>query len=126
MSHHEHDHDQHGCADAERRGPDTSFLDLEISKVLFSEADGIAREAFRELLKEAAKRRLEQRWGDRITALANLAIDELIADAEANMEIEAKIAARNEARKAVEERVAEILSHGEADRDGIDEPDESE
>jgi histone H3/H4 len=125
MSHHDHDHDHdHECRDHHRRdhdrgGPDTRFLDLEISKVLFSEADGVTREAFRELLKEAAKRRLQERWGDRITALANLAIDELLEDVAANSEIEAKIAARNEARRTLEDRVSEILarpaSAGESD-----------
>lgn len=107
MSHHD-DH-QHDHRDQDRGGPETNFLDLELSKVLYSEADGVTREAFRELLKEAAKRRLQERWGDRIVALANLAVDELLADAEANLEIEAQIGARNRARRAVEERVAEIL-----------------
>jgi histone H3/H4 len=114
MSHH-HDHDHDHCNDNDRRdqergGPDTRFLEFELSKVLFSEAEGVAREAFRELLKEAAKRRLQERWGDRISALANLAIDELIEDAAANFEIEAKIAARNQARRALEDRVSEILA----------------
>jgi hypothetical protein len=116
MSHHEHDHDQdHDCREDDRRdhdrgGPDTRFLDFEISKVLFSEAEGVARDAFRELLKEAAKRRLQERWGDRIEALANLAIDGLLDDAAANFEIEAKIAARNQARQALDDRVSEILA----------------
>ncbi|HVH98628.1 MAG TPA: hypothetical protein VM869_07955 [Enhygromyxa sp.] len=116
MSHH-HDHDHHhDHCDREQPqqqqggGPDTRFLEFELSKVLFSEAEGVAREAFRELLKEAAKRRLQERWGDRIDALANLAIDELIDDATANFEIEAKIAARNQARRTLEDRVSEILS----------------
>jgi histone H3/H4 len=113
MSHHEHDHDHdhdHDHGDQARGGPDNGFLDLEISKVMYSEAEGITREAFRELLKEAAKRRLLERWGDRITALANLAVDELLDDVAANLEIEARIGARNHARKAVEERVTEILA----------------
>lgn len=111
MSHH-HDHDHDDCQPPQQQpgGPDTRFLDFEISKVLFSEAEGVAREAFRELLKEAAKRRLQERWGDRINALAKLAIDELIEDATANFEIEAKIAARNQARRALEDRVNEILA----------------
>lgn len=114
MSHHEdHDHDHgHGHDHRDRGGgaPDTQFLDLELSKVLFGEADSITREAFRELLKDAAKRRLLERWGQRITALAELAVDELIADAEANLEIEARIAARTQARAQLDDRVAAILA----------------
>lgn len=115
MSHdHDHDHDHghdHDDRDEKNGAPDTGFLDLEISKVLYSEAESITREAYRELLKDAAKRRLEERWGDRIAALANLAVDELIDDAEANLEIEAKIAGRTQAREAVEERINAILGH---------------
>lgn len=122
MSHHEdrdHDHndDDHG---RERGGPDTDFLDLELAKVLYSEAEGVTREAYRELLKEAAKQRLLERWGDRITALANLAVDELIDDAEASLEIEARIAARNQGRRAVEDRVTQILGHTAADNESDD------
>lgn len=109
MSHHDdHDHD-HDRRDPNRGGPNTGFLDLELSKVLYSEAESVTRVAFRELLKDAAKRRLQERWGERIEQLANLAIDELLADAEANLEIEATIAGRTRAHRAVEDRVAEIL-----------------
>lgn len=126
MSHHDHHHDcqdhdhdhGHGHAHAEG-GPDTGFLDLELSKVMYAEAEAVTREAFRELLKEAAKRRLLERWGDRITALADLAVDELIDDAEANLEIEARIATRNHARQTVEDRVGAILSrNSNADESG--------
>ncbi len=110
MSHHEdRDHDQQDHDHDQRGGPDTGFLDLEPSKVLYAEAEAITREAYRELLKEAAKQRLLERWGDRITALAKLAVDELIADTEANLEIEARIAARNQGRRAVEDHVGAIL-----------------
>ncbi len=109
MSHHEGDHDHHDDHPHGEGGPDTGFLDLELSKVLYAEAEAVTREAYRELLKEAAKRRFLERWGDRIIALANLAVDELIDDAEANLEIEARIAARNQGRRAVEDRVSEIL-----------------
>jgi hypothetical protein len=122
MSHnHEHDH-EHDCSEHEHEshgGPDTGFLDLELSKVMYAEAEGVTREAFRELLKEAAKRRLLERWGDRIAELANLAVDELIDDAEANLEIEARIAARNHAKQAVEDRVGAIFGRSSsADESG--------
>jgi hypothetical protein len=114
---HEHDghdgHDHGGHEDAGHEhadgGTDTRFLDLELSKVLFGEAESITRKAFRELLEEAAKQHLRERWGERIHALAVLAVDELIADAEASLEIEARIAARNQAREGLDDRVAAIL-----------------
>jgi len=120
---HRHDH-QDDCQDHEQHGrphgrPNTEFLDLELSKVMYAEAEGVTREAFRELLKEAAKRRLLERWGDRITELANLAVDELLDDAEANLEIEARIAARNHARQSVADRVEAILGRSSgADESG--------
>ncbi|MFO7562345.1 MAG: hypothetical protein R6X02_06850 [Enhygromyxa sp.] len=109
-----HDHDQHDHHDHEHReeqrgGPDTRFLDLELSKVLYSEAEAATRQAFRALLEDSAKRRLQERWGDRIDALAQLAVDQLLADAEANLEIEARIGERSRTRRAVEERLGEIL-----------------
>lgn len=122
MSHHNHDHGheqgehEHGGQGQGGNGPDTRFLDLELSKVLFDEAESITRKAFRELLEEAAKQHLRERWGERIQALAVLAVDELIADAEANLEIEARIAARNQARENLEDRVAAILGRSTNDR----------
>jgi histone H3/H4 len=110
--HHDHDHDHEHEHDDRRENegaPDTGFLDLEISKVLFSEAEAVTREAYRELLKEAAKRRLQERWGDRITALATLAVDELLDDVDANLAIEAQISARKQARQTIEDRVGTIL-----------------
>jgi hypothetical protein len=127
--HEQHDHDcHHGHGhdhDHGHGGPDTSFLDLEMSKVLYSEAETVTREAYRELLKEAAKRHLEARWGDRISALAKLAVDELIDDAEASLAIEAQIEARNHSRQAVEDRVSEIMamtSSGDQSDDANDDP----
>ena len=92
MSDNEH-HDQGGGGN----GPDTSFLDFELDKVMYDEAEAVVREAFRELLKDAAKRRIQDTWGKRIEALAALAVDEALADNDANFAIQAQIAARNEA-----------------------------
>ncbi|MFV8749456.1 hypothetical protein ACNOYE_02765 [Nannocystaceae bacterium ST9] len=121
MSHHDHDceHEhhhhahEHAAEPAQAGGPDTRFLDLEISKVLFDEAEGITRKAFRELLEEAAKRHWLARYGQRIDALARLAVDQLIADIEANQRIEATIAERERSRGDLDARVQAILAGGE-------------
>ena len=78
--------------------------------VLFDEAEGITRKAFRELLEEAAKRQFQARFGDRIEALAKLAVDELIADIEANLQVEATIAARQRDKAGLDARVQAILA----------------
>jgi hypothetical protein len=115
--HHEHEGDEHESDEHEAGGKpqggarnDTGFLDLEISKVLFDEAEGITRKAFRELLEEAAKRQFQARFGDRIEALAKLAVDELIADIEANLQVEATIAARQRDKAGLDARVQAILA----------------
>jgi hypothetical protein len=89
--------------------PDTRFLDLEASKLFYGMAQGVTREALSELMREAAKRHLKEAWGDRIEALAALAVEELLADMEANLDIESKIAARSAGRRATEERLAKIF-----------------
>jgi hypothetical protein len=123
MSDHDHDHDQEcqqGQQGQQGGGPDTGFLDFELHKVMFDEAESIVREAYRELLKDAAKQRLEARWGDRITALANLAVDEAMADADANLEIQALIEARNEARRGIDARVQGIIRGDAGDTSDTD------
>src|SRR5688572_18504251 len=75
MSHHEHD-DTCGHEAESGGGPDTGFLDFELHKVMYDEAESIVREAYRELLKDAVKQHLSKTWGARITALAQLAADE--------------------------------------------------
>jgi len=106
---HHHPHEHGGGHGPPRSAPDTKFLDLEVSKVLFGEAEGVARHAFRELLVEAAKRRWQERWGDRIDALAKLAVDELLADIEANLTVEGAIQGRKRNRSATDERLRAIL-----------------
>jgi len=88
----------------------TDFLDLEISQVLYGEAAGVAREAFRELLKDAVKARLAQRFGAKIDALAKLAADELLDDVETNLSIEALINDRKQSRRGREEAIRRIFS----------------
>ena len=99
-----------------RDGPDsdTRFLQLEMSQVMYSEAEAVTRPAFRELLLEAAKDRLRERFGEKITALANLAVDELLDGAQASFEIEARIQQQGEERRPSRERLREILAAGPA------------
>ncbi|MGB1276052.1 MAG: hypothetical protein ACPG77_09905 [Nannocystaceae bacterium] len=99
--------DDHGDKKS-RGGPD--FLDLELSKVLMSEASGVTREAFRDLLKDAAKARFQERYGDQIQALANLAVDELLADMATNLAIESQIADREQRRRDVGDQARACLT----------------
>jgi len=118
--------DGHGCADRggprERReepcrehedGPDTRFLQLEMSQLLYAGAESVTKDAFRELLLEAAKARLRERFGDKIAGLAELAVDELLNDVLASLEIEARISARSRERDRRQDRLRDIF----ADRD---------
>jgi hypothetical protein len=90
--------------------PDSAFLDLEISKVLYGEASGLAREAARELMKDVIKQRLKERLGDKLEAIARLAADDIADDVEANLDIEARIAERGAARKSAEARLKEAIA----------------
>src|SRR5262245_2926929 len=91
-------------------GTDTRFLQLEMSQVLYGEAEEVARPAFRELLREAAKERLRERFGQEIAALAQLAVDELLTDMQASFEIEDRIQRNNEERSPPRERLRELLA----------------
>ena len=62
--HHEGHHHEgrgphgHGGGGDEHRGPpDSGFLDLEMSKVMYAEAAELAKEAGREIMREAIKAR---------------------------------------------------------------------
>ena len=91
-------------------GADTRFLQLELSQVMYAEAEAVARPAFRDLLLEAAKDRLRERFGEEITALAQLAVDELLKDVQASFEIEAQIQGYNEERRPPRERLREVFA----------------
>lgn len=93
--------------------PGTDFLDLEISQVLYGEAAGVARDAFRELLHDAVKARLKERFGTKIDALAKIAADELADDVETNLTIEALINARKQARRGRDEAIRRALGQDE-------------
>jgi hypothetical protein len=94
------------------RGPgsDTRFLQLEMSQVLYSEAEAVARPAFHDLLLEAAKDRLRERFGDEITALANLAVDDLLKGMEASFEVEARIQRHNGEGREPNGRLQELFA----------------
>jgi hypothetical protein len=102
--HHPHHHGHHHHGDGhrhpgDRRGPPHSgFLDLEMSKVLESRAGDMVRPALDELLREAIVERLRERMGPRLRDLGRAAADLVADDVEANLDIEARIAARREAR----------------------------
>ena len=91
-------------------GPDTRFLQLEMSQVLYAEAETVARPAFRDLLLEAAKDRLRERFGEEITALAHLAVDDLLTGVEASFEIEARIQQHSGEQRQPNERLRQLFA----------------
>ncbi len=97
-------------------GPDTRFLHLEMSQLLYGEAECVTRQAWRELLGAAAKARLRERFGDKITGLAQLAVDELVDDMLANLEIEGRIQERARERGRTKERLREIFGRQGGER----------
>jgi hypothetical protein len=107
-----------GCREPRRdRGSDAhGFLDLEIGKVLASDASKLGRRALEELLLERVKAKLKDRLAERIEELARFAADDLVADLEANIEIEQRIEARRQLRERQSAELAERLS-GPARRD---------
>jgi hypothetical protein len=99
-----------------RRGADTRFLQLEMSRVLYAEAEGVTKQAFRELLLEGAKAHLRNRFGETITRLAQLATDELLADIEASLDVEEQIQRRRESDGSPPDRLREALARKRSDR----------
>jgi hypothetical protein len=92
-----------------------------MSQVLYAEAECITKQAFRELLVEAAKDRWRERFGDKITGLAQLAVDELLQDVVSSLEIEARINERSQARDRVKDRLHDIFrEHGGERGEGRD------
>jgi hypothetical protein len=107
-------------------GPDTRFLQLEMSQVLYSEAEAVARPALRDLLLEAAKDRLRERFGDEITALARLAVDDLLKGMEASFEIEARVQGHNDEGPQPNEQLRQLFAkwrgRGESRPTGAEKP----
>jgi len=90
--------------------PDTRFLQLEMSQVLYAEAEEVAKPALRELLLEAAKDRMRERFGAQIKALAELAVDELLIGVQASFDVESRIQRHQEERRSPEERLREVFT----------------
>ena len=98
-----------------REGSDTRFLQLEMSQVLYAEAEGVTKQALRELLLEAAKTHLRERFGETITRLGQLATDELLTDIEASLDVEDQIQRRRES-STTPDRLREALRRRRSDR----------
>lgn len=114
-----------GGPGGDRRGPpDTAFLNLEMSRVMYAEAEQLAREAGRDLMREAIKSRLRERLGDQIAALARVAADDLAADILANLDIEARIEGRRRARGDLGSRISDALRSPSAPASPSAPPDE--
>jgi len=108
LNHSPHEGDGHGERSS---GPaETGFLNLEMSKIVLTEAEELAKEVGRELLRDAIRERLKERFGDRLRAVGLLVADAIADDMEANLAIEAKIQAHKESRKGLDERVREALA----------------
>ncbi len=86
--------------------PGSEFLDLEMSKVIFSGASELTVDCARDLLREAIRERLRERLGERFAAVGRLAADEFVNDVEANLDIEARILRRGEERAQLEDKLA--------------------
>lgn len=112
------DERREGESGERRSGSDTRFLQLEISEVLYSEAESISRPAVREVLLEEAKLRVRERFGTQLTALARLAVDDLLDGAFASLEIEGRIQEQRSASGQSRERLRTILTAGSAPRGG--------
>ena len=98
--------------DAPGPGPDTRFLQLEMSQVLYTEAESVAKDALRALLLDAARARMQERFGDKIVGLAELAVDGLLADILASLNVEARTHHRQRERGRLKERLLDILGDG--------------
>jgi HEPN domain-containing protein len=88
-----------------------------MSKVLESGAEGLARFAAEEIVRDAVKARLKERLGPKLEALGRLVADRIADDIEASLDIEARIDARRVARRASDGQIASIFRGG---RDGGD------
>jgi len=84
-----------------------------MSQLLYAEAQSLTKQAFREVILEAAKARFRDRFGDKIRGLAELAVDELLGDVTASLEIETHIREHGSDRGRAKERLREIFRRDE-------------
>lgn len=102
--------DHRGGPGGDRGGPPgTSFLHLEMSRVLYSDATELAKDACRSIMRDAIAARLRERLGDRLEAIARLAADDLADDVLANLDIEARVGERRRAHGDLAARLADAL-----------------
>lgn len=97
---------------------DLRFLDLELAEALHGKATTLAREAYLQLLTDRIKAQLAERLAEQIDSLAELAAQDLIADIEANLDIERRIKSRAKLRLEHADRLKALF--------GLDETSESE
>jgi predicted house-cleaning noncanonical NTP pyrophosphatase (MazG superfamily) len=76
--------------------------------VLLAEADGLVREAARDLMREAIRARLKEKLGEHLEAVAHLAVDTLLEDLATSLAVERLIEDRKQQRGAIDERLREI------------------
>lgn len=113
---HQDDPNGRGGPNGGRDGADTRFLQLEMSRVLYAEAEDVAKPALRALLLDAAKAHLQERFGRQITRLAQLAVDELLVDIEASLDVEDQIQRRRGSSDGADDRVRQALGRMRSER----------
>ena len=113
--HHDHHHDHHAGddrRDSRGGGPEgTEFLELEITQMLATKAHELAQEASLDLLRSAIRSQLEQRLGPELDAIARVAADSVVADFDANRQIEALIANHRELKQSLLQQYQEALAN---------------
>ncbi len=108
--HRDHEDGRGGDRQQRRDGPEgTEFLELEISRVLYGDAQAVAHEAVRDLLREAIRERLRQRVGDRLRAVGVLVADELADEVDANLAIEQRIDAQRRRKRDIDEKLRALF-----------------
>jgi hypothetical protein len=89
-----------------------------MTKVLESEVEDLARQAALEVLRDAVRARVRERAGARLEEIGRAVADRAMDDFEANLEIEALIAAHQKARRAADARVVEAIAAMRGDDKG--------
>lgn len=101
---------QDGDRRPDRGAPGTHFLDLELSQVLYSQAEGAAREAIQDILKSAARERLVERLGPRLERIAQVAADALVDEIQANLGIEGLIEEQKTRQRELPGRIRDAIA----------------
>ena len=91
------------------RGPDTRFLQMEVSQRLVDIAESLTGEVFKALLAEEIRAELRDRLGGAIADLARTTVDSMISDLQANLAVETRIQERSDETARVRERLRETF-----------------